>query len=703
MKILSKIKQNAQQLLFVTALSVAETYYILKAVFELDNSLVLACLAVFIIAFFALIISMLPKIFSIPILLLTVILSILLIVRFAEPISAFLKDANAALYNIAYIQTDNPAIVTFVLAVVTVLTNWVLIFSLKKNIPAAIISIILICIIYYSYDYISTLFLIFYLAVILLILIRWSSPQKYNDADANTTGFLFPFIAIFVAVCIVAPISVATSEARIAPLQWIDDLDWFVEEVPIHRLEYVVRIDGQSKLTNLSNEFDYTDSKMMTVISPYFERLRNKTYDTYTRFGWEKAIGDKKPNQDMQYSNQELMGILELNAIEYNEYDMTIKLAAHSQMIFAPLNSVLTTSFDNQHIKTPYDDLFVEDPLVEGTEYSLQVLDIDYKSPTFIGLITSSTSDNIDNMENYLDVPEKLKNSLKPMALGLTKNVSNNYEKAKIIESYLSSQFSYTLYPPEKPENMDFVEYFLFETKQGFCTHYATSMVLMLRSIDVPCRYVTGYLLDAPVAFLDIPYEIREQTGFVEGTPYEFNIQKQNSHAWVEVWFDDFGWLTFEPTSKYLSPLGFASDFDIEYADFENFELVKANETEKTYTILFIILGSILLLALILAITIKVIIVSKRTDNEKISALWDKIKKTYYKKRKITKENETARQFYMRADSSNDSLKSAMEIYEHAVFSNKDIALLQMAKMNREFNQIKTFNRKYKKMLRENK
>ena len=76
----------------------------------------------------------------------------------------------------------------------------------------------------------------------------------------------------------------------------------------------------------------------------------------------------------------------------------------------------------------------------------------------------------------------------------------NNYEKAKIIESYLSTQYTYTLTPPEKPANEDFVEYFLFETNQGFCTHYASSMVMLLRSIGIPCRYVTGYILDAPYA-----------------------------------------------------------------------------------------------------------------------------------------------------------------------------------------------------------
>ena len=102
-----------------------------------------------------------------------------------------------------------------------------------------------------------------------------------------------------------------------------------------------------------------------------------------------------------------------------------------------------------------------------------------------------------------------------------------------IIESYLSHNYTYNLKPPGKPANVDFVEYFLFETREGFCTHYASSMVLMLRSIDIPCRYVTGYVLDAPDDFESIPEEKAGDSIFTEGTPYEFKVQKRNSYNFV--------------------------------------------------------------------------------------------------------------------------------------------------------------------------
>jgi hypothetical protein len=73
------------------------------------------------------------------------------------------------------------------------------------------------------------------------------------------------------------------------------------------------------------------------------------------------------------------------------------------------------------------------------------------------------------------------------------------------------------------------VDYFLFERQEGYCDYYASAMVVMLRSVGVPARYVRGY----------------SESTRDEGV---FHLLDEDGHAWPEVFFPDYGWVEFEPT-----------------------------------------------------------------------------------------------------------------------------------------------------------
>src|SRR3989454_389608 len=77
----------------------------------------------------------------------------------------------------------------------------------------------------------------------------------------------------------------------------------------------------------------------------------------------------------------------------------------------------------------------------------------------------------------------------------------------------------------------DPVDDFLFTRKTGYCEHYATAMVVLLRALGIPARLVTGFL---PGVWNDF------------GNYY--TIRQQDAHAWVEVYFPLSGWVTFAPT-----------------------------------------------------------------------------------------------------------------------------------------------------------
>lgn len=90
--------------------------------------------------------------------------------------------------------------------------------------------------------------------------------------------------------------------------------------------------------------------------------------------------------------------------------------------------------------------------------------------------------------------------------------------KAKAIEKYLRENYKYTLTPSEVPEGAEFVDYFLFEVKEGYCTYFATAMSVLLRASDIPCRYVEGFLA-------------KHENSFIR------NVRGTDAHAWVEVNF----------------------------------------------------------------------------------------------------------------------------------------------------------------------
>ena len=101
---------------------------------------------------------------------------------------------------------------------------------------------------------------------------------------------------------------------------------------------------------------------------------------------------------------------------------------------------------------------------------------------------------------------------------------------------YFQSQFIYTLEPPTLDPN-DPYDDFLFNTKRGFCEHYAGSFALIMRAAGIPARVVTGY-----------------QGGEVNPLNKELIVRQADAHAWTEVWFPGEGWKRIDPTAA-VSPI----------------------------------------------------------------------------------------------------------------------------------------------------
>jgi hypothetical protein len=137
----------------------------------------------------------------------------------------------------------------------------------------------------------------------------------------------------------------------------------------------------------------------------------------------------------------------------------------------------------------------------------------------------------------YLLLPDDFSPRVQSLALQLTAGQGTPYDKAQAVTSYLRSHIAYSETVPESHPGADPIEEFLFNWQEGFCNYYASSEVLMLRSLGIPARLAVGYAQGA------------RQEDLVNGT-ISYLVQQKNTHAWPEVFFPGLGWVEFEPTAN---------------------------------------------------------------------------------------------------------------------------------------------------------
>ncbi len=134
--------------------------------------------------------------------------------------------------------------------------------------------------------------------------------------------------------------------------------------------------------------------------------------------------------------------------------------------------------------------------------------------------------------EKYLAIPASVSPRTRDLARQITASFDNPFDKARAVESYLRTTLKYNEKVEAPPPGVDRVDYVLFETKEAYCDYYASAMVVMLRSLGIPARFVAGFAQGTYDAELDI-----------------FHVISADAHSWVEVYFPRYGWIEFEPTA----------------------------------------------------------------------------------------------------------------------------------------------------------
>jgi transglutaminase-like putative cysteine protease len=143
-------------------------------------------------------------------------------------------------------------------------------------------------------------------------------------------------------------------------------------------------------------------------------------------------------------------------------------------------------------------------------------------------------------LNEYLPENSPISPRVAQAALDATNGTNNMYDAAVALENFLRT-YTYSLTNPDPPAGQDAVEFFLFQSKTGFCSYFASAMALMGRALGMPTRLALG--------FTDGTFDAHSQAYQVRGTA---------AHVWPQVYFAGWGWINFEPTSsfsKFLRPV----------------------------------------------------------------------------------------------------------------------------------------------------
>ncbi|CAM3257771.1 transglutaminase domain-containing protein [Filibacter tadaridae] len=283
-------------------------------------------------------------------------------------------------------------------------------------------------------------------------------------------------------------------------------------------------------------------------------KVRDKQYwkietkNTYTSKGWEQdsptgAIAVQNVNEELKDLQTTTADTPRLEAqIMMKEKFPFILYPYGTRKVSADSDVFLSYSGSTGQYKTMNDDSEIE-LATYGIEFQEPVYSLKQLRDTSMDEFGTSSED----LSPYLQLPQQLPARVTELAHTITEEQDSVYEKTKAIERYFGRNgFTYAQQNIAIPgENDDYVDQFLFDTKRGYCDNFSTSMVVMLRSIDIPARWVKGFA----------PGEIkRNATG-----ERVYQITNNEAHSWVEAYMPGIGWMPFEPT------IGFSGQTDIDY------------------------------------------------------------------------------------------------------------------------------------------
>ncbi|MCL2741540.1 MAG: DUF3488 and transglutaminase-like domain-containing protein [Oscillospiraceae bacterium] len=249
----------------------------------------------------------------------------------------------------------------------------------------------------------------------------------------------------------------------------------------------------------------------------------------YPEDGSAHPFGDigSYPPMRSELTEDEVAGMADRVYKDTARYD-----AAERLQVYMPTSLMLPGSYGGDRAYLPY----------RGLAYECSPIGVSLTLGE-VRRLRANVSMFVDASEGIRDSFLQLPDSLPEMVVTIAQIQSGygtgitEYDMALSIERYLKrDMFTYSLKPGAVPQGADFVDYFLFQSREGYCSYFASAMVVMLRASGIPARYVEGY--------------------YTSGEPEDgvYEVTNRTAHAWVEAYIEGMGWTVFDPTPTTPDP-----------------------------------------------------------------------------------------------------------------------------------------------------
>lgn len=338
---------------------------------------------------------------------------------------------------------------------------------------------------------------------------------------------------------------------------------------------YMKKVGYDNNDNRLGGPFIQDNALIFTATTNEKTYWRGDSKDIYTGWGWQKGDREYEPILDPRsyawkdplFSGMEMKEVKASLEFRGEQFPTIFYPGQIKQLTrYAPVNATLMYDKEYQNLEVrdgkiqmyrtspkpdaqqgkaaPQNQTFIvpNTLLMKLNSYDL-VAEVPIVSEK--QMVAAGTDYPDDIRDRYLQLPERLPSRIKELAEKVTKDAKSPYEKARAIESFLrsSGQYKYeTQDVPVPAQGQDYVDQFLFESFRGYCDNFSTSMAVMLRSIGIPTRWVKGFAPGTDVG------EDAQGNDIIE-------VRNRDAHSWVEVYFPQYGWIPFEPTSSFSSPL----------------------------------------------------------------------------------------------------------------------------------------------------
>ncbi|WP_017729393.1 transglutaminase TgpA family protein [Halalkalibacterium ligniniphilum] len=402
-------------------------------------------------------------------------------------------------------------------------------------------------------------FIIGFLLLGLVTMYRTIEKEKLGAGSR----FLPARLAAMLALVIVFSSALGFASPKLDP-QWEDPVPYMRAAVGLDPGsgsggQGVQRIGYGNNDSRLGGGFIHDDSSVFYAAATQDHYWRGETKDFYTGLGWEVSTPERP--REAPYP-PEYVGSGRLD-YELLEAEVAFVENQRFDLAFYPGSFEGLLDLDSRI------DFFTEKVTPYSGDYPtiFERYNVEYYQPSYqIEVLRQASVDDPEYIERlYLQLPETLPDRVGELAEEIVAGYDNRYDRAKAVENYFQGpDFRYETTDVAIPsEEQDYVDQFLFETQRGYCDNFSTSMAVLLRSVDIPARWVKGFTQGEVLETLDD-----------ERTIYE--IKNENAHSWVEVYFPEIGWVPFEPTR------GFDNAYEFIEPEEEGEQVIQESEVNET-------------------------------------------------------------------------------------------------------------------------